>query len=176
MLWRKKEGDTSALEAPPPLWLALDQVHDGMNLGNILRSAQFFGAAGVLLGSGMRTLVGPVASKASSGAMEQVHMKMVSNLPLLLSAVSFRPIFQSQHWKVVGLSVAEGCISLSSLSNDAPTILVVGNEGSGLRKATEKACNTLATINPGTALESRDELDSLNVGNAVAVAAFHLKR
>lgn len=37
---------SASATALPPLWLAVDQVHDVQNLGNIIRSASFFGVDG----------------------------------------------------------------------------------------------------------------------------------
>ncbi len=54
----------------PGLWLLLVQLLDPQNLGSIIRSATFFGAAGILTSVKGGCDFTPFVSKASAGTME----------------------------------------------------------------------------------------------------------
>jgi 23S rRNA (guanosine2251-2'-O)-methyltransferase len=66
-------------------------------------------------------------------------------------------------------TVTEGGQAVSTYKRDTATVLVVGNEGRGLRPLVEKHCDFRLTIpvRPGT---------SLNVSAATAVALYELTR
>jgi len=89
-------------QAPPPrripVWLVLDQVADPQNLGAILRSALFLGAAGVLLSPKNCAPASAAASKASAGALEWLRVSAASRpLPALL-----REAAREGNWAVLG--------------------------------------------------------------------------
>ena len=66
---RAADGDADAAAgAPPPVWLALDEIQDPQNLGALLRSAHFLGAAGVLVSFKNSAPLSAATSKASAGA------------------------------------------------------------------------------------------------------------
>ncbi|HEX6228507.1 MAG TPA: RNA methyltransferase, partial [Solirubrobacterales bacterium] len=62
------------------LLVALDQVQDPRNLGSICRSAEFAGAAGVVIPERRSAEVTAVACKASAGAVEHLEVARVRNL------------------------------------------------------------------------------------------------
>jgi 23S rRNA (guanosine2251-2'-O)-methyltransferase len=68
---------------------------------------------------------------------------------------------------VVGLD-GEATESVANLVRDRPLILVLGNEGRGLRQLIRKRCDWLVRI-PGN-----PQVSSLNVSNAAAVSLYHL--
>src|ERR1700755_3577686 len=62
------------------LLLALDQVQDPRNLGAVCRSAEFAGAAGVVIPDRRAAEVTPVVCKTSAGAVEHLAVARVRNL------------------------------------------------------------------------------------------------
>ena len=60
--------------------VALDQVQDPRNLGAVCRSAEFAGAAGVVIPERRSAEVTAVACKASAGAVEHLAIARVRNL------------------------------------------------------------------------------------------------
>ena len=62
------------------LLVALDQVQDPRNLGAVCRSAEFAGAAGVVIPERRSAEVTAVACKASAGAVEHLDVARVRNL------------------------------------------------------------------------------------------------
>ena len=63
-------------------------------------------------------------------------------------------------WQVVGTSLAESAVDLQDSSFDQPTILVLGNEGYGVRTNIMRRCDKLVKI---TGLGDDAAVDSLNV-------------
>ena len=74
-------GDPVAmLRGEGALLVALDQVQDPRNLGAVCRSAEFAGAAGVVIPERRAAAVTAVACKASAGAVEHLAVAHVRNL------------------------------------------------------------------------------------------------
>ncbi|CAI5497207.1 unnamed protein product [Closterium sp. Naga37s-1] len=70
----------------PPVWVALDEVTDPQNLGAILRSAHFLGAAGVVVCAKNSAPLSAVVSKASAGALEIMQVHHALEIILLVRA------------------------------------------------------------------------------------------
>lgn len=159
--------DSVALEDFEPrrgaVLLMLDQVTDPQNVGAILRSAAAFGAAGVILQDRHAPkLVGALA-KAAVGAVDQIPTAHVVNLSRALETLA------DQGWRAVGLD-GHTDTYLADALDGAPTVLVLGSEGEGLRRLVAEHCDQLAKIPmPGG-------FESLNVSAAAAVALYEANR
>ncbi|KAL3825197.1 hypothetical protein ACJIZ3_021226 [Penstemon smallii] len=171
-----------------PLWLALDEVTDPQNLGAIIRSAYFFGASGVVLCAKNSAPLSGVVSKASAGSLELVELRSCKNMMQFLTSSS------ENGWRVLGGSVASRAVPLSGIVPGAPTILVLGSEGTGLRPLVERSCTQLIKIpgnvpinmvttgdedgesveNTGQEFRSFLAVESLNVSVAAGVLLHHL--
>src|SRR5882757_8881934 len=68
------------LRGEDALIVALDQVQDPRNLGAVCRSAEFAGAAGVVIPERRSAAVTAVVCKASAGAVEHLEVAHVRNL------------------------------------------------------------------------------------------------
>ena len=149
--------DTSS----PPLFVALDQIEDPHNFGAIVRSCSFFDISGIIVPQQHSSPVTPAVSKTSAGVVEYFPVIAVANLARFLTAQK-----KKGYW-IVGLDLrAEQPIA--ALSQDRPLILVVGNEGRGIRPLVHSVCDWHVTI-PGN-----PEVSSLNVSNATAIALYQL--
>lgn len=186
-LVKVKELDKVSLEEEEKysLWVALDEVTDPQNLGAIIRSAYFFGATGVVVCAKNSAPLSAVVSKASAGSLEVMELRYCKNMMQFLEASA------ENGWRVVGGSVSHKAVALSEVSPGRPTILVLGNEGTGLRPLVERSCTDLVRISGNiasdvpVATEAEDggevegfrsflAVESLNVSVAAGLFLHHL--
>ncbi|WP_422363430.1 23S rRNA (guanosine(2251)-2'-O)-methyltransferase RlmB [Pyruvatibacter mobilis] len=141
----------------------LDQVTDPQNVGAVLRSAAVFGARAVIVTRRNSPPVTGALAKAASGAVEQMQLVQVPNVAQAIA------VLQSESWFAVGLE-GTGDKSLSQIDLTGKIAIVMGAEGTGLRRLTAERCDMLARIpgEPGFA--------SLNVSNATAVTLYEISR
>lgn len=153
----------SLLDRPDALVVALDEVQDPRNLGAVCRSAEAFGAAGVVIPSRRSAAVTAVACKASAGAVEHLPVARVSNLAdWLLQAKD------SGAWIYGAEQRAPTPYAQADLSGKL--VLVLGSEGRGLRRRVADSCDLLISI------PVRGRVASLNVSAAAAVLLFEAAR
>lgn len=150
------------------VWIALDEVSDPQNLGALLRTAHFLGAKGVAVCRKNSAKLSPAVSKASAGAAEVMRVEGVESMPRFLRDAGERG------WRVLGAAGEKGAVPLREVEVGPPTVLVLGSEGDGLRSMVRQCCGSLVTIRQGD--ECVEEVDSLNVSVAGALAMFHLIR
>lgn len=160
------QGVALEVEQLPPLDLddvdedamlvVLDQVTDPHNVGAVLRSAAAFGATGLVLTERHSPPLSGVLAKAASGALDIVPIILVKNLAQALADLGKRG-FQR-----IGLG-EEGAESLEDLALTRPLALILGAEGTGLRRLTRESCDQLCRI------RTEAQFGSLNISNAAAV-------
>lgn len=143
--------------------LLLDQITDPHNVGAILRSAAAFDAGAVIVTDRNAPQESGVMAKSASGALEIVPLIGVTNLVQAIETIK-----KSGYW-IAGLDgAAKQTIAEAKL--DHKTALVLGAEGSGLRRLTGEHCDYLVRL----PISSR--MESLNVSNAAAVALYDIYR
>jgi len=144
-----------------PIIVALDQIEDPHNLGAIIRTCGFYKVSALVVTRDHTSELTPIVSKASAGVLEWFPVFAIPNLSRFLHEQ------KSKGFWIVGLD-EEASENLADITNDGPLILVMGNEGRGIRQLVKKNCDRLIKI-PGN-----PKVSSLNVSNAVAVVLFHL--
>ena len=147
----------------PPLLLVLDGVTDPHNLGACLRVADGAGAHAVIAPKDHAVGLNATVAKVASGAAEPIPYFMVTNLARTLGELKERSIW------CLGLS-DEATLSLYQSDLKAPTALVLGAEGTGLRQLTRKTCDALVSIPMLGAVES------LNVSVASGICLYEAVR
>jgi len=154
--------------------LCLVKIHDPMNLGGIIRTAHFFGIDRIILTDGT-CQPSPVASKASSGALELMSIYTCKDLKSYLKFLS------EQKTIAIICATHQGNISLKTLnlndiknkflnSNLQRIILLIGNEHQGISEDIIQMCHYNVCIQPN----SESQISSLNASVACALFLYHI--
>lgn len=142
---------------PDALVVALDEVEDPHNFGAIVRSAAAFGAHAVLFGKHRSAPVSATAAKTAAGAMEHIDLVQATNLKRGMQAL------KDQGFWVAGLDADAGQL-LWQADLRGRIVLVIGSEGSGMRRTVRDACDFTLRI-PLTGA-----ITSLNASVSAAIA------
>ncbi|NMD32226.1 MAG: RNA methyltransferase, partial [Chloroflexi bacterium] len=151
-----KAGRTSN---EPLFILMLDMIQNPQNLGSLIRSAEAVGVHGVVLPLARAAGITPAVVHASSGAVEHVQVCQ-SNLAQAIAECK-----EAGAW-VVGLEGGDRAQPAESIRLDGSLVLVVGNEGEGIRPLVARSCDVLMR------LPMRGKVDSLNAAAAGTVALY----
>lgn len=108
-----------------------------------------------------------MVSKASAGALEVMNIHSANNM------MKFLDDSKQNGWQVVGTSLGDDSVTLEALPLSKPTILIMGNEGHGLRSNILARCDHRVTIPCGR--RSNALVDSLNVSVATGILLNHLQ-
>jgi len=146
----------------PALVLVLAGIQDPGNLGTILRSAEAFGATGIICLPGTVNPWNPKAVRASAGS--------IFRMPLL--SVAEDEVFQHlRHAGVRLLTTAvEGAQNANSADLAGPVALLIGNEGNGV--PAELAAKTDAAVS----IPCPGPVESLNAAVAASVLLYEASR
>lgn len=147
----------------PPFLLVLDGVTDPHNLGACLRSAEAAGVDAVIVPKDKSALMTPAVRKVACGAAEVIPFVAVTNLARTLKALQ-----QAGIW-ILG-AAGEATQSLYTSDLKGPLAIVLGAEGSGLRRLTREHCDLLFSI------PMAGEVSSLNVSVSAGVCLFEAVR
>lgn len=153
-----------AAAAPePPLIVVLDGVEDPHNVGAILRTANAAGVHGVIRQERHAASLEGAAAKAAAGAVAHVRIATVVNI-----ARAVEELKASGVW-TVGLA-GDAADRYDQIDLTLPTAVVLGAEGTGLRRLVRERCDRLASI------PMRGQVESLNVSVAAGVTLFEAVR
>jgi 23S rRNA (guanosine2251-2'-O)-methyltransferase len=157
------EEIVAAAAPDPPLLVVLDGVEDPYNVGAILRSLDACGGHGAVRQARHAAALDGVVAKASAGAVATTRIATVVNIARAIDELK-----EAGVW-TVGLA-AEAPDSYDAVDLTLPTAIVLGAEGSGLRRLVRERCDRLASI------PMRGHVDSLNVSVAAGVMLFEAAR
>jgi 23S rRNA (guanosine2251-2'-O)-methyltransferase len=145
------------------LIVVLDGIEDPQNLGAILRTVDAAGADGVVRQSRHAARLDGAAAKASAGAVSHVKIAEVVNI-----ARAVEDLKQAGVW-TVGLA-GDALKRYDEVDLTLPTAVVVGAEGTGLRRLVRERCDWLVSI------PMQGHVESLNVSVATGIALFEAIR
>ena len=147
----------------PPLIVVLDGVEDPHNVGAILRTVDAAGAHGVVRQARHAASLDGVAAKASAGAVAHVRIATQVNIARAIEELKALGVWTvglaggaSEHYDAVDFTL--------------PTAVVLGGEGTGLRRLVQERCDRLISI------PMYGGVASLNVSVAAGVVLFEAAR
>ncbi len=143
------------------LVLCLDGVVDPHNFGACMRSAAAFGVLAVVVPQDRACPLNATVRNIACGGAECTPVFSVVNLTRMMRDA------QQQGWWVYGSS-EHADKSIKEVQFDTKSIVVLGNEGSGLRANTEKNCDELFH------LPTKAPIKSLNVAVSTGVVLYSI--
>ena len=144
------------------LIVLLDGITDPHNFGAIVRSAECFGAHGIVIPSRRSVGVTETVVKVASGATEHMRIAKVTNINDTIRELKERNVwvyacdFGGKHPK---------CADLKD-----NTALVVGSEGTGVHRLTRELCDGVVTI------PEYGKINSLNASVAAGIVLYETAR
>ncbi|MCF0261393.1 MAG: 23S rRNA (guanosine(2251)-2'-O)-methyltransferase RlmB [Sphaerochaetaceae bacterium] len=144
------------------LVLALDEITDPHNLGAILRSADQFSAALIIVPERRSASANETVIRISSGAAQYVTMATVTNLSRELE------VLKDYGFWVYGADMNGQ--SSYDLEFSKRTVIVMGSEGSGMRALVRTKCDHMVSI------PMSGHIDSLNVSVAAGILMYEYRR
>ncbi|KAH8701919.1 Alpha/beta knot methyltransferase [Talaromyces proteolyticus] len=173
-----------------PFLLFIDGILDPGNLGAIIRSAYYLGVDAIVLAGRNSAPMSPVTIKASAGAAENMAILKTTN------EHDFIRLSRQNGWRFLAAdspdNVAQDAgrmlvVDRAAGSNtpdllmQAPTVLMLGNEGTGLLPRIKAQADGLISIpgarfRPDLGISDAARVDSLNVSVAAALLMEMLMR
>jgi len=142
--------------------LILDSVEDVHNVGAVIRTAEFFGCAGVLMPKRRSAGITDAVAKVSAGAVFHMKVSRVSNISNSIKKIKKYGI------DVVGIEIGGEPLERASLS--PPVAFVVGGEDRGISNPVKKMCDSIVEI------KGSGKIDSLNLSVASSIVMYEFVR
>ena len=154
--------------ATPPteistLGIALETIQDPGNLGAIVRTAAAANADGLLVSADSADLDHPKLLRASAGAWFKLPMAVTPDLTAEVSR------YKNRGMQILA-TVADASLTYWEVDLRVPTLIVLGNEGSGLSEELRSLADRQIQIPLSRSVES------LNVSIAAALILYEAQR
>jgi TrmH family RNA methyltransferase len=143
------------------LWIVLDRIQDPGNLGTIVRSAEAFGASGVVFLKGCARVANGKVLRAAAGSLFRMpFLEQVSGSELIQN-------IQSARLRLFALS-AQAKTAIGRTDLRIPCALLVGSEATGVSPELLAQAEGLSipTVN----------VESLNAAVACSIALYEVRR
>jgi 23S rRNA (guanosine2251-2'-O)-methyltransferase len=147
----------------PPLLVVLDGIEDPHNVGAIIRTVDAAGAHGVVRQARHAATLDGVAAKASAGAVALVRLATEVNIARAIEELKTLGVW------TVGLA-GNATESYDVVDFTLPTAIVLGAEGTGLRRLVRDRCDRIVSI------PMHGGVESLNVSVAAGVVLYEAAR
>lgn len=146
----------------PLLLVLLDGLNDPHNFGAIIRSAECFGAQGIVIPRHRSVSVTDTVVKVASGATEHLPIAKVTNIN-----DTIRMLKENNVW--VYATDFDGCAPKdANLTGDIA--IVIGSEGEGIHRLTKELCDGVLTI------PQYGQINSLNASVATGIVLYEAVR
>jgi len=141
-------------------------LQDPGNLGTILRSAEAFGTAGVILGEGTVSPFNSKVIRASAGSIFRLPVVVAKSAGGIEGIVAK---LRAQNVRLIATSSHKGT-ALDQANLTGPSAVFIGNEGSGLPR------NLMAQVDQLVAIPHSAQVESLNAGVAGSIVLYEAAR
>jgi TrmH family RNA methyltransferase len=162
LLAQKRSSVPEILNEQASLLVAADAVSDPGNVGTLLRTCDWFGADGVLLGRGSAELYNEKVVRSSVGSL--LHLPVAEGVELPAALAEAR----QRGFTIVAAS-GDATTSYLTARYGSKNLLVFGSEAHGLSAKVREAADVLVAI------PRYGRVESLNVGVACGILLAHLR-
>lgn len=140
--------------------VAMDAVQDPGNVGTVIRTATWFGAAGILFGDGSADPFHPKVVRSTAGATGVIPYMKGSPEKLF-------PIFENDGWQIYLMDGSADAEDLPGIKPAEKSLLVIGNEANGIFRQLFTAGRKRVRI-PG----NNQTVESLNAAIALGIGLY----
>tara|TARA_A100000164_G_C21682345_1_gene664946 strand:+ start:45 stop:800 length:756 start_codon:yes stop_codon:yes gene_type:complete len=144
--------------------LALDSITDPQNIGQIIRTSECAGINGILFPKNASAPVNDTVLQVSQGAFISMPLFEITNLRNTIS------VLKDQGFWVIGVENSINATDWDEIDYTEKKLIVVGSEGSGIRKKVLESCDFFSTI------PMQGNINSLNVSAATSAILFERLR
>ena len=144
--------------------LVLDQIKDPQNAGQIIRTSECAGIDGIIFPKHDSFNISNTVLSVSQGAFVNMPLFQVVNINKTI-----RQLKENDFW-IVGLENGLNSQLWNEINYAGKTAIVIGSEGSGIRKKVLENCDFTASI------PMQGSINSLNVSAAVSAILFERLR
>lgn len=140
-----------------------DKIQDPGNLGTIIRTADAFGPAVVILNKGCVDVYNPKVVRASAGAIFRVPFKYAdSDLKIL-------DLLKISGFKIIS-AVVDSKQSFDDIEQSDKICVVIGNEGNGVSREIQSCSHMNITI------KMSGNAESLNASIAAGISIYEIRK
>jgi len=141
----------------------LDQITDPHNAGAIIRTAEALGCDGIVIPKSHSSGITPTVIKAAAGATAHIGIAMVPNAAAFIDRAK-----EAGFW-VIG-TTDHGDRVPDGLNSIRPALVIIGSEGSGMRRLTEEKCDYRVRI------PLKGKVSSLNASVAAGIILYEIMK
>ena len=144
--------------------LLLDRITDPQNLGQIIRTSECAGINGIIVPDRHSVGVTNTVIQVSQGAFISMPLFEVTNLRNIITNL------KKQGFWVIGVENSIDANDWDQIDYTEKKLIILGSEGSGIRKKVLESCDFFSTI------PMQGDINSLNVSAATSAILFERLR
>ena len=144
-------------------YAGLENIQDPSNMGTILRTAEALGIDGVILSKDCCDIYSPKVVRGSMGAVFRLPVIIAEDFTEYISKLAKSNI-------MIYASTPRNAEDIESVDFSKGGVMLIGNEGNGLKDETIKACSKRVKIN------MKGRAESLNAAAAAAILLYRFQQ
>ncbi len=144
--------------------LLLDGVQDPGNVGTMIRTAEAFGIAGIILGHGSAGLYNTKTIRGTMGAIFRMVVAEMQDRKIADIVARFK----ESGFRALAANVSEAAVPINKILPGKKDILIIGSEAAGISR------DTLALVDTEIVIPMPGPTESLNASIAGGIIMFRL--
>lgn len=144
-------------------YAALENIQDPSNMGTILRTAEALGINGIILSKDCCDVYSPKVTRGSMGAIFRLNIIIAEHFTEYIAELAKAGI-------ITYASTPRNAEDIENVDFSKGGVMLIGNEGNGLKEETIKACSKRVKIN------MKGRAESLNAAAAAAILLYRFQQ